>query len=352
MPFTPTNSANDKMKTRSKFLLLILVCIAVLAAAAGVGSVFVAPLDIGKILLGKIFGLTFAVPVNPITESIFWSIRLPRVFLAFIAGGGLAVSGVIMQSVLRNPLASSYTLGISSGAAVGASLAMILGLSFFGAFTLPFFGLSFGIATVFISVIIAAKVDKNMGSATIILTGMALSLFANSIVSFMMVWAREGAQRLVFWQMGSFAQKDWTRPAVLLPVITVGLIIAVFFSREMDIMTFGEEQAKAAGVNVQRMKWLLLGVSSVMTGCIVSLSGIIGFVDLFTPHVARRIFGSRHRLVVPASALLGGMFMVLCDLLARTVTSPAELPVGAVTSAIGAPFFIYLYFGRRRGKNA
>lgn len=336
------------MRVTAKFALLLLASVAALAVGIGIGSVSIPAGDMAAILGQKLLGIVPDVPVSDSMTAIFWQIRLPRTLLAFLVGGALAVSGVLMQSVLRNPLASSYTLGVSSGAAVGAAIAMLTGASFLGMFTLPFFGLSFGLLTVFFAVGTASRLDRNLGTTTIILTGMAVSMFANAIISFAMAWLKESLQRLIFWQMGSFSLKDWSHPALLLPVVVVAVIIALGYSREMDIMTFGEEQAQSAGVETRRVKWILLSTASVMAGCAVALVGIIGFVDLFTPHVARRFVGAQHRLVIPASALLGGIFMVLCDLAARTMAAPLELPVGAVTSLFGAPFFLYLYYGRRK----
>lgn len=337
------------MKKSTLFLCLIIIAIISLILAMGIGSVYIAPAEIIKIIFNKLFDISFANPPADTLASIFLKIRLPRALLAFIVGGALAVSGVLVQSVLRNPLASSFTLGISSGAAVGASIAILFGFSFFGMLTMPFFGLTFGLLTVMLAVGLAAKLDKNMENITIILTGMALSLFANSIIAFILVWANENAQRIIFWQLGSFAMKDWSHPTMLFPIVLIGTIVAILFAKEMDLMTFGEEQAKASGVDVVRMKWLLISIGAILTGCAVSITGIIGFVDLFTPHAARRIFGSKHKYVIPASVIMGGTFMVLCDLIARVAAAPIELPVGAVTAAIGAPFFIYLYFNRRKG---
>ena len=332
----------------AKMWILAAVAAAAMLLGLGLGSVFITPVDILAVLGQKLLGLGPLRPVSNSTVAIFWDIRLPRAVMAFLVGGALSVSGVLMQSVLRNPLASSYTLGISSGAAVGASLAVVFGLNFLGAFTLPLFGLIFGMGTVLLAVGVASRLDRNLGNTTIILTGMAFSLFANAVISFLMAWAKEASQRILFWQMGSFAMKDWRNPAILLPVLLAGLAVAMLLSREMDMLTFGEEQAKTAGVEIVRVKWMLLLTGAVLTGCSVAMVGVIGFVDLFTPHLARRLFGSRHRLVVPAAALLGGAFMVLCDLVARTLFAPMELPVGAVTAALGAPFFLYLYFCKRR----
>lgn len=336
-------------KTKTKFAILILISLVVLILSVGIGSVMISPIEIFKIILYKIFNIdALGIPVES-NVVILLKVRLPRVLLAFIVGSMLSVSGVISQSVLRNPLASSYTLGISSGAAVGASIAILFGFNFLGLMTLPFFGLSFGMLTVFCAVMLASKLDKNMGNITIILTGMAFSMFANAIIAFIMAFASETAQQITFWQLGSFSLKDWSHPLILLPIALLGIIFVSFLSTEMDIMTFGEEHSKASGVNVLKIKWLLLAVGAILTGSAVSMAGVIGFIDLFTPHIARRVFGSKHKLVIPASAIMGGVFMTLCDLIARTLTAPIELPVGAVTSVIGAPFFIYLYFKGRNG---
>ncbi|MDR1530845.1 MAG: iron ABC transporter permease [Clostridiales bacterium] len=338
------------MAVKFKFVIMAACCIAALILAVAVGSVFIPPDQVFGVLAGKLFGFGTGPRPDPIAESIIWSLRLPRALLAFITGAGLAVSGVIMQSVLGNPLASAYTLGVSSGAAVGASLVIALGLSFFGMFTLPVFGLAFGLATVFLAVSFASMMDKNIGSFTIILTGMAFSLFANGIITLMHAFARQELQLLVAWQMGSFALKDWSHPAIMFPAALAVLAVAMVFAWDMDLMTFGEEQAAATGVDLKRAKLVLISAGAVITGVAVSLTGVIGFIDLFTPHVARKLFGARHKLVVPASALLGGCFMLLCDLLARVAAAPLEIPVGAVTSIFGAPFFIYLYFSRKTGR--
>jgi len=218
-----------------------------------------------------------------------------------------------------------------------------------GRFTGPAFGFIFGLATVTFAIGIAGRLSKNLENSAIILTGMALSFFATSVITILMTFGREELHRIVFWQMGSFSLRDRSFPLMLYPIVTVGIIILLRFSTEMDMMTLGEEQAATSGIELKKTKWILLSVSSVITGAIVSMTGIIGFIDLFTPHVARKMFGASHRYVIAASALLGGFFMVVCDLAARTLTH-YELPVGAVTSLFGAPFFLYLYFSGQKKK--
>ncbi len=336
------------MRKVSLLIFLAIICLVTLVLAMGIGSVSIAPLDTANVILSKIFGIQPFGPIEEIAESILWKIRIPRTLLAFISGSGLAFSGVMMQSVLRNPLASSFTLGVSSGAALGASFAIVLNISVLGFLTLPVFGLAAGLATVFLALGVAAKVDRNLQNNSIILTGMAFSLFASALITILMSLSKEHLQRLIYWQMGSFALKDPEYSVILFPILAIIFIFVLKCSKQMDILTLGDEQAQTSGVEAKRMKLILLSLSAIITGSIVSMVGIIGFVDLFTPHMARKIFGANHKYVLTASALLGGAFMVLCDLMARTIIAPLEMPVGAITSALGAPFFIYLYFSRRR----
>ena len=307
------------------------------------------PIEIIKILLHKLFNAEFA-ELSQTRVSILWT-RLPRVLLSFVVGSALSVSGVVMQSVLRNPLASSYTLGVSSGAAVGASLTLLFSLSFLGLFTLPFFGLLGGLVTVFAAILLASKIDKNMGNTTIILTGMALSLFANAAITFILsMMPEKKITTLIHWQMGTLSDQGWTPLAIIAGATVVITALLFIFHKEMDVMSFGEEYAKAAGVSVTRIKWILLSLSAAITGIAIAFVGIVGFIDLFTPHVARKIFGSKHIFVIPAAALIGGFFTTICDLISRAAFKDIQFPIGAVTAIIGAPFFIYIYFsGRKKG---
>lgn len=333
-----------------KIYLLVLIgisCIIMLAAATAIGTVYIPPYQVLSTITENYFGVVLVENIDDITKSIILNVRLPRVLLAFLGGSGLAVSGVLMQSVLRNPLASSLTLGVSSGASLGASIAILFNVSIFGFLTLPIFGLIAGLITVFLALGIASKIDRGFQNNSIILMGTAFSLFANAMITIIMAFAKDDLQSLVYWQMGSFAMRDERYITVLLPFVLVGIILSMYYSRQIDILTLGEEQAKTTGVNAKTMKWLLLSLSAIITGAIISVVGVIGFVDLFTPHVSRKIFGASHKYVIPASAMLGGVFMVACDLLARTLVPPLEIPVGAITAMIGAPFFIYLYYSKR-----
>lgn len=339
------------MKTKFKISLCILTAIVVIILGIGIGSVYISPSDSLSIISNKLFGVSLPNHISHSSVSILLKLRLPRTFLAFIVGSALAASGTVMQSVLKNPLASSYTLGVSSGASLGAAIIIVTGFSFpvLQVFTTPFVGLVFGLLTVYLAIKFSSKLDINMENNTIILVGMVFSLFINAILTLIVSMYKENITQLTLWQMGTFASKEWIHVGILLPIVIIGSIILIKYSKELDILTFGEEQALSIGVDVKKIKWILLGLSAALTGCAVSFVGVIGFIDLIAPHVVRKIFGSSHRLVLPMSMIFGGTFMIICDIVARTIISPSELSVGAVTALIGAPFFGYIYFSRRRG---
>ena len=335
------------MRTKAAFLLLLAALALILGVA--LGSVTIAPAEIWGVIAHKIWGRELPLDIKATTVAIVWNLRLPRALLAFIVGAGLAISGAVMQSVLRNPLASSYTLGVSSGASLGACLVILYGLTlpFAGVLTLPLVGFLSGLLTILLAVAFASTLDGQMENHTIVLVGMVFSLFVNAITSLLSALSGEHLQRLIFWQMGSFSMKDWLAVAILFPVVVLIGLLVLHFHREMDMLTFGEEQARSMGVDLRRVKWILLVAAAAVTGSAVAFVGVIGFVDLVAPHIVRRLFGARHALVIPLSMILGGAFMVVCDLAARTLAAPVELPVGAVTALLGAPFFAWVYFQKR-----
>lgn len=284
-------------------------------------------------------------------SSMVLDMRLPRVLLAFLTGAALAVGGCVMQSVLQNPLASPFGLGVSSGAGMGAAIVIVLGLTSgaLGTFLLPAVSLLFALGTVFLAVFVATRLDRNMSNVTIILVGMVLSLFCNAIMSMLAASSPTYSQRIQLWQLGSFSMREWSAVFVLAPFVVLGLLLFMGYARELDVMTFGEEQSRSIGVNLVRTKRVLMAAVAALTGAAVAFVGVIGFVDLIAPHIVRRFFGAAHRRVIPASALFGGTFLVLCDLAARTLDPPHEIPIGSITALLGAPFFLYIFFvGRRR----
>ena len=339
------------MRRGTKVLLVIGAAILILMASIAVGSVNLSLGQVVEILLSRLTGETGGTDAN--LSAIVWGMRFPRAVLAFLAGAALSASGTVMQSVLKNPLASSYTLGVSSGASLCAALVMVTGFTIpvLGTlFTLPAAGFAGGLATVFLALAFASRLDGKMENQTVILVGMVFSLFVNAILTLLTSLSREHLQQMVFWQMGGFTGRDWSHVAVMFPVLVVSLLVLQWFSPEMDIMSFGEEQAMSMGVDLKRVKLILIGIAALLTGTAVSLVGVIGFVDLIAPHVVRRLFGSSRRLGLPMSALFGGGFLMLAELISRTVMAPTLIPVGAVTALVGAPFFALVFFRGRKLK--
>ena len=338
------------MKSSAPLIAGLAVSLFIIGAASSLGSSGISFQDTLLIIAHKVFRLPLADGIDPKDVSIVWLLRLPRTLLAYLAGGCLAAGGAVTQSVLRNPLASPYILGVSSGASLGAGIVMVSGVSlpFIGSFTLPLAGFASGLMSVFFVLFFSSRIDKTMSSSTIILCGMVFSLFVGAALTTLSAVFSDDLKRIVLWQMGSFAMRGWLSVTLLLPFFILGSAGILRYTREMDLLTFGDDDAKSAGVEAGQVRKYLLVFASALTGAAVALSGVIGFVDLIAPHAARRLTGSRHCLAVPLSFMLGGSLMVITDLTARTVISPSELPVGAVTALIGAPFFAWVYFRRRR----
>lgn len=335
-------------KARLRFLLLCAAAVAAVVLAVGVGSVSVPPGEILAALASRFTGAPGA--AHETSFALIWELRLPRVLLAFCTGAALSVGGTVMQSVLQNPLASPFGLGVSAGAGLGAALVIVSGAAgVLGMLLLPTVSFVFGLVTVLLVIGIASRIDRRLSNVTIVLTGLVVSLFCSAVMDLLATLSPTYAQRIGLWQMGSFSMRSWGGVYVLFPALVLCTLLFLRFSREMDILSFGEEQAETMGVDTRRCKGLLLSIVAVLTGLSVAFAGIIGFVDLIAPHVVRRLFGSAHRRVIPAAAVFGGTFMVLCDLAARTLTPPREIPIGAITALLGAPFFLYLFFaGRKR----
>jgi iron complex transport system permease protein len=337
------------MNNRGKIALGAFISVILLGAGISLGSSLISPGDTLGVILFKMFNLPLRTGQDPKTVPIVWNLRFPRALLAFMAGGALSVSGAVFQSILKNQLASPYILGVSAGASMGAGLIMLTGftLPFLGGFTLPATGFLAGLLTIFFVISFSSRLDGNFSNNTIILFGMVFSLFINALLTTLTALYREELRNLLYWQMGSFALKGWSYVGLLLPFLILGVLGLVRYTREMDILTFGEDDALSLGVDARGVRKRLLAASAVLTGGAVALSGAIGFVDLIAPHLARKIVGSSHKYVLPMAFITGGGLLTVTDLIARTIVSPSELPVGAVTAIIGAPFFAWVYFKKR-----
>ncbi len=339
-----------KKGTGLKIVISAVLCLFILVLAIRQGSVYITLKDLFGIIGGHITGKGTPGGIEPMMDSIFWTIRMPRAIMAFLVGGALSISGACMQALLQNPLASSYTLGVSSGASLGAALVLILEISVpvLAGFMLPFAGFVFGLLTVIAALMLASAIDRSVSNTTVVLIGMILSLFVNGMMNLLSTLNSDHSKQLVLWMMGSFSARGWKHCAILFPVCIIGFVFLFAMSRKMDIMSFGDLQAQAMGVDAKKTKIIAILICSLLTGVSVAFTGVIGFVDLAAPHIVRKIFGPSHKLVIPMSFIYGGAFMTLCDLISRTLLSPREIPVGAVTALLGAPFFAYVFFASRR----
>ena len=334
------------MTNKKKSIISSIIIFIIILLGTSIGTSDISLIDTLSIIGHKTLNLPLAENITAKDISIIWKLRFPRVLLAFLVGGCLATGGAVVQSILKNELASPYTLGVSSGASLGAGIVVVTGITIpiIGSFTLPFVGFIFGLITVFSVIMFSTKIDRTMSNNTIILVGMVLSLFVNALLTTLTAFFSNDLKTITLWQMGSFAMRGWVYVKLICPFFIIGMLGVLRFTKEMDILTFGEEQAKAVGVDTYNVKRKLFILCAILTGGSVALSGTIGFVDLIAPHVVRKAFGSNHRYVIPMSFLFGGGLMVITDLISRTIVAPIELPVGAVTALIGAPFFAYVYF--------
>lgn len=283
--------------------------------------------------------------------NIILNIRLPRVLLAMLVGASLALAGAAFQGLLKNPLADPFTLGISSGAAVGAVVVLFFGVTipFLGSFTLPIVSISFGFLTLLLVIFFARILQRSMSAETIILVGIIISSFLGSLISLMIALTGEELRQILVWIMGSVAMKGTEYILLILPFFVIGFLLLFMNGRELNALAFGEETARQLGVNVQTRKILILLGASLLTGASVAVSGTIGFVGLVIPHLTRLVWGPDHRHLLPLSMLVGASFLTLADLIARTIVAPTELPIGVITAIIGGPAFaLILIRGRHR----
>ena len=291
---------------------------------------------------------------NPTAYSILWNIRMPRVVLAALVGAALAIAGAAFQGLLKNPLADPYTLGISSGASVGAVFTLFFGVSLpvFGFFTLPIFSMIGAFVTLVVVMGFARLVDRTMKMETLILTGIIFSSFLGSCISLMIALTGEELRSIMGWLLGSVSMRGWPYVKMILPFVIIGALILWLHRRELNAMIYGEERAKYLGVDVKRSKYIILIGGSMLTGAAVAVSGTIGFVGLVVPHMVRMVLGADHRHLLIISFLNGASLLVICDLVSRTIIAPTELPIGVITSFIGAPVFAYIFFKQRKGRVA
>ncbi|MCP3773707.1 iron ABC transporter permease [Paenibacillus sp. MZ04-78.2] len=320
-------------------------------AALSVGSVNVPFGHVWSILLHQLPWPGERIPEtwSVASEQIIWKVRLPRVALGLLVGAALGLAGAAFQGVLRNPLADPYTLGVSSGASVGASFLILFGLQFslLGEWSVPVVAFATGMLALS-AVLLLARTEGKLRIETVILSGVVMQAFLGSFVSLMVSMSKQVINEIVFWMMGSLALRGWTYSLILFPYLAVGAAILLGFGRAMNLFALGERQAAHLGVHVERTKLVVLITSTLITAAAVSVSGVIAFVGLLVPHLLRLLVGPDYRLLLPLSLIGGAIYIVLADTLARTLLSPTEIPLGVVTAFMGAPFFAYLLRRRKR----
>ena len=323
-------------------LLALLVASLVLAVTFGPADI--APSEVWQ-TIGYHLGLVAENPVGRLRDAIIWELRLPRVLTAAAVGAGLALCGAVMQALTRNPLADPYLLGLSSGASLGAVVFLLLG----SALLMPL-GAFLGAGA---AITLTLLVTQLLGGATptrAILAGISISALAAAATSFLIFWSATGDsyREILSWLMGSLSGVIWSEALLVLAAVAVAGLPILLSGRALDAFAFGDTAAATLGVDVARLRWLLLGGTALLTGVLVSIGGAIGFVGLIIPHVVRLMTGSRHRVLLPLSMLLGASFMIWTDTTARSLFAPRELPVGIITALLGAPIFLAVLLRYRR----
>lgn len=320
-----------------------LLLTATVLLATSLGTVSIPMGHIASIVVKHITGVNIGGPWSDTQETIVWQLRLPRVAGAGIVGAALAAAGVLFQGLLRNPIADPYLLGTSGGAALAATIALLLPVTSeaFG-FTLVPIAAFVGALGAVLLVYQIARVGSRAPITTLLLAGFAASSLMAAAMSFLMLTNQNTLQRVVLWTMGGISASGWDTLKVIGPLILAGLLCALTMTTDLNAFLLGEEQAAALGISVEGRKFMLLATGALLTGAAVAISGLVGFVGLIVPHIVRLLIGPDNRLLLPASALSGAIFLILADLIARMVLSPSEVPLGVVTAFVGAPFFIYL----------
>jgi len=347
------DTASLRSRRRAAYFLIIstLLCCSGVAGIA-VGSTQIPAGVVARVMASKALPAGW-VDLDAIPESqqvVVWLIRAPRVLVAALVGAALALAGALMQGMFQNPMASPDIIGASAGGGLGAVLAIVTGLAAHSLYYLPlisFVGALLSLATIYLITTRSGRTPIAM----LLLAGIALNALLGAATSFVISisWVRyDVAQEIVFWLLGGLDSRTWQHVYLAAPCVIVGASVAILYSRDLDILLTGEETASSLGVNVENTKRLLLTAAALLTGAAVAVSGVIGFVGLVVPHIVRLMIGPAHRGLVPACGLTGATFLILADLLARTLHRPGEIRLGIITAAVGAPFFLYLLIRHRR----
>ncbi|CAB1085370.1 Vitamin B12 ABC transporter, permease component BtuC [Olavius algarvensis Delta 1 endosymbiont] len=325
-----------------QLVMLAAIMVAAIIVSTGMGYIDVPAGAVVKIIFAKLSGqLEYLEAMDSVFPVVVVDVRLPRILSAAIVGGGLAISGVVFQGILLNPLADPYTLGVSAGAAFGASVAILLNVGFLGLYSVPLFAFGGAVGTL-LFVIYLSSSSGGFSSNNLILSGIIVAAILSAGISLLKYIADEQVSVIIFWLMGSFGSKTWTDVGLIFLSVGIGLLIFIFFARDMNLMSLGNRTASSLGVDTRKVTLVLLVTASLVAAVCVSVSGIIGFVGLLVPHMMRLITGPDNRRLVPVSLLAGAILLLGADTVTRAVL-PTEIPIGVLTALIGGPFFCYLF---------
>jgi iron complex transport system permease protein len=321
--------------------MLAVALVASIVMGVGLGAVGIAPLTTLRLFAWKLHVLPRP-GVSRATEVIVLQLRLPRVLLAVVVGAGLAAAGTVFQGLFRNPMADPAVIGVSSGAALGAVVVIAAGWGgALGGAGIPVAAFAGAIVTAFV-VYRLARVGPVVQVATLLLAGIAVAAVISAAMSLLMTFSGEQVRNIYFWLLGGLGDRGWGSLQAVTPLIGAGVVASLLIVSDLNLVALGEERAVQLGVELDRFKRRALAIGSLLAAAAVSVSGVIGFVGLMTPHLLRLVVGADHRRLLPAALLAGPTLLILADLAARTVVAPEELPVGAVTAILGGPFFLYL----------
>ena len=320
--------------------LIIVFCLAIMISLS-YGQINISFMTVLKVL-SKEFGFINNAAVSAEDVAVIWNIRMPRILVGILVGAALAVSGAVMQGVFANPLADPGIMGVSSGASLGAVLAISLGLNTISMFYMPLLAFIMAVITVFFTVILSLRKGK-IPIMVLLLAGVVISIFIGALTSGILTFMNESKlKEFLFWIVGGLDYRRWEHVYLALGPIIFGLTSLIMMSRHLNILVLGEDEAKAVGMTVMKIRIMLMTIASLTTATAVCVSGSIGFVGLVVPHMMRLLLGTEHRILLPASALAGSIFLILCDTIGRIIIAPTEIRVGIMTALLGAPYFLIL----------
>ena len=344
-----TIQKNLREATISQIALLAAILISAIVISTGMGYIRLPAMDVIKILIARLSGQTALIEgMDKIFPVVVFDVRLPRILSAAVVGAGLAICGVVFQGILLNPLADPYTLGVSAGAAFGASLAILLNIGFMGNTSVPLFAFIGALGTLLFVMYLSAS-SGGVSSTNLILSGIIVAAILSAGISFLKYIADEQVAVIIFWLMGSFGSKTWADVGLVFLFVSCGFLIFMFFSRDLNLMSLGDRTASSLGVDTQRVTLTLLVTASLIAAICVSISGIIGFVGLLVPHMMRLLTGPDNRRLIPVSLLAGAILLLVADTITRAAL-PSEIPIGVLTALIGGPFFCYIFRRQQKAK--